>query len=70
VTLFVRVQVGGVATEELRLEPGKEYFVMHDASAQRMTVEWTNLWRSPRQTLTVDYSLKLRDGAWVWVPRS
>lgn len=68
VTLQVRVHIDGASEAILTLEPSKDYFVMHDPAARRMTVEWTNLWRSPRRTLSAEYELKLRGGEWVWVP--
>lgn len=70
VTLRARVTMGSAGPQEVTLPPGKDVFIEHDPQERRMTIEWTNLWRSPRRTLSVDATLKLRDGEWVWVPES
>jgi hypothetical protein len=67
VTLEVAVSLDGAPQATLTLEQGKDYFVMHPKGASSLSLNWTNLWSSPTETLTVDYDLSARGDESVWV---
>ncbi len=55
VPLQARIRMPHQPVQELELRQGETYIFRHTDKAQRLTVDWQNLWISPDETLTTRY---------------